>query len=172
MTYIYFVSDGEFIKIGIAKDVRARMHNLQTGNPKRLKLLKTIECNSNLDARIQEETFHRKYRKYSACGEWFRMNDELCNYVGVINEARVGADLAQTIKQSEEHLAMLNEQTIEMHNILKEEHRQLSIAQERHLKVLSETLRLQKANRKEKTKKVIRHTSDYLSYGAQAWGAT
>lgn len=54
------------IKVGVAKDVHARMRTLQTGNPRPLRLLYALP-----GAHALEATFHRKLRRSRLCGEWF-----------------------------------------------------------------------------------------------------
>lgn len=133
MTYVYFVTDGDFIKIGIAKDVKKRLQTLQTGNPKRLKVLKTIALQDD-EARMQEENYHRKFRDYNACGEWFKMCDELCVAIGLPNLIK---DRERAIESCEKYLGWLKEQTetnttqlMRTHELVLEEQKQLKIAQE------------------------------------------
>ena len=80
MTSVYFITDGEFIKIGIAKDVKSRLKALQTGNPKELFILKTIEYGDG-EVYYQESMFHNKFAKTRAVGEWFSMSKELLSFV-------------------------------------------------------------------------------------------
>lgn len=69
--FVYFVSDGSFVKIGIADDLKKRMKGLQTGNPKPLSLLAVVPTVSKDAARILEQKLHYAYSRYRACGEWF-----------------------------------------------------------------------------------------------------
>ena len=75
--YVYFVAQAEsrFIKIGATADVTARVRQLQTGNPQRLIILRTIEFESADDARSCEALLHERYRSLGlgAYGEWFAM---------------------------------------------------------------------------------------------------
>lgn len=142
MTYVYFVSDGEFVKIGIAKDVKKRLQTLQTGNPMKLKVLKTIALQDD-EARRQEEYYHRKFREYNACGEWFKMCDELCNAIGLPNFIK---DRERTIESGEKYLGWLKEQTeantkqlMRTHELVIEELKQLKTAQE-NLSVVEDKL--------------------------------
>lgn len=54
------------IKVGVAKDVHARMRTLQTGNPRQLRLLYVVP-----GAHALETKFHRQLRHSRLCGEWF-----------------------------------------------------------------------------------------------------
>lgn len=71
--YVYFVSDGEFIKIGIAQNPISRLSELQTGNAKELKILFVIRYFDFVDARHIEKALHDKYCHYMVRGEWFNI---------------------------------------------------------------------------------------------------
>lgn len=68
MTNIYFISDGESIKIGRSKDIESRRVGLQTANSEKLEVLYIIEG--------MEESFethiHGICEKYRISGEWFK----------------------------------------------------------------------------------------------------
>lgn len=68
-TNLYFIqcSQGGYIKIGLAKNVDARLESLQTGNPFRLSIIGVIE---NIDPSL-EKKLHKKYSKYHVLNEWF-----------------------------------------------------------------------------------------------------
>lgn len=76
--YVYFVAQAEsnFVKIGATSDVGARLRQLQTGNPQRLIILRTIEFKFAEDARDFEALLHERYRRlgYGAYGEWFALS--------------------------------------------------------------------------------------------------
>ena len=40
---IYLISDGELVKIGYSQNPIKRLNQLQTGHPKKLKLIKTFD---------------------------------------------------------------------------------------------------------------------------------
>ena len=84
--YVYFISDGDFVKIGIAENVDKRMIELQTGNARELKCLFAIPvhvtrgyvehysvCRSIPDHNaIDLETFlHKGFGASHVNGEWF-----------------------------------------------------------------------------------------------------
>ena len=71
MFHVYFIQAGDFIKIGIAKDVSCRLDALQTGNHRKLKLLKTIEMPSYQIALDVERTLHKLFKKDRVHREWF-----------------------------------------------------------------------------------------------------
>lgn len=70
---VYLITDGEYVKVGIAKNVQNRRNELQTSNPKTLRIAATIEYGG-----IElEHKLHTKYAKYHARGEWFKLSKEI-----------------------------------------------------------------------------------------------
>lgn len=74
--YIYFVRMGAFVKIGITRDVAARMKAIQTSSPEKIVLLK-IERGTVED----EQRFHHRFRRYRANGEWFALQGWLATFL-------------------------------------------------------------------------------------------
>ncbi len=77
---LYFIGDGERIKIGIAENPFERLKQLQTGNPLKLKMLLAIHLQNDGDI---EQLLHDKLTSYHAHGEWFDISfasalDHLC----------------------------------------------------------------------------------------------
>lgn len=68
--YIYAASDSHGnIKIGISKDPKRRIENLNVGNPYKLELVFTKET---VGEHYQDETaLHAKFKDNRLCGEWF-----------------------------------------------------------------------------------------------------
>jgi predicted GIY-YIG superfamily endonuclease len=93
---IYFITDNNgFIKIGVTDDLEARLKQLQTGNPHRLSVIRTIstrQIRKYTDYEV-ENALHFHFRKYNADkennnSEWFesvpvlkllKLNDEELN---------------------------------------------------------------------------------------------
>ena len=74
---IYFISDGEFIKIGYTdRDVESRLKSLQTGNPKKLVLLGQMDGNESKEAEL-----HEQFKALRANGEWFKSSSVLIRYI-------------------------------------------------------------------------------------------
>jgi|GEM_PF-3493394 len=73
---IYFISSGEFIKIGIANNPKQRLRDLQTASPVKLKIIYTIPGTENL-----EKILHEIFNEYRECGEWFRYEGGLKSFV-------------------------------------------------------------------------------------------
>ena len=70
-SFVYFISNGESVKIGKANNVEYRCKTLQSGTDKHLIILKTIECENQATAYELEKQLHSKYSKYHTKGEWF-----------------------------------------------------------------------------------------------------
>lgn len=68
--YLYFISDSENIKVGIAKDIRKRIKSLQTGNPYGLTVYRTVKI-PEAYAKIIENDVHSYLSQYRLTGEWF-----------------------------------------------------------------------------------------------------
>ena len=71
MSWVYIVSDGEDIKIGKANDYVRRISELQTGNKKKLTLVRLIETETEQIALDLEHGLHKMCKKYRILGEWF-----------------------------------------------------------------------------------------------------
>lgn len=69
--YVYLISDGKYIKIGITKDLQTRLRELQVANPNQLELICAIPLKSEKDARDLEERLHHEYDEFYIRGEWF-----------------------------------------------------------------------------------------------------
>lgn len=70
--YVYFVSDGEFVKIGVSKDVAFRLKKMQTSSPRVLKLLWCIETHAPY---LIETALHTVLKSRRINGEWFDILD-------------------------------------------------------------------------------------------------
>lgn len=73
MQSVYFVSDGEFIKIGKAVSVPIRLKALQCGSPRKLTLLGTRND-------VEEYEVHALFSKFRVRGEWFRYCVEIVDF--------------------------------------------------------------------------------------------
>lgn len=70
--YLYAISDGSAVKLGkSAAHPSTRLAALQTGNPRRLKLIGLKKVNNRHTA---EAAMHAKYIKNNILGEWFELN--------------------------------------------------------------------------------------------------
>ncbi len=79
---MYIISDGTgFYKIGVSKDVTARIKNLQTANATKFKLVLTIE---SVGAANLEKFFHCFFNDKRVEGEWFKLTEEDLLKVGKV----------------------------------------------------------------------------------------
>lgn len=97
MFFVYFITDGEYTKIGYAQDVDKRMLALQTGNPHKLELLLKLPFATEAEARETEVFLHKSLRPFSASGEWFKIdNIRPTDYYGR-NEEEITEEHSQII---------------------------------------------------------------------------
>lgn len=68
--FIYIVQAGEFVKIGIAVDVKVRLSELQVGCPYQMSLLRFWR---SLKPARDERMIHHKLKPYRVRGEWFKL---------------------------------------------------------------------------------------------------
>ena len=86
--FCYFVENGRHVKIGYTGNLEQRMHDLQTANSEKLRLICAIPFRSVELAEKCEKKLHKKFEKYRITGEWFnilyRINTlELREVIGV-----------------------------------------------------------------------------------------
>jgi len=72
--YVYYITDGLRVKVGIAKNVAKRVKALQTGNGGKLEIVHTIPFSSRALAFKKEASLHKMYSSYRMHGEWFSLN--------------------------------------------------------------------------------------------------
>lgn len=68
--WVYFIKCGDFYKVGIADNVKSRIHNLQCATPYPIELVKAWQC---MDAASQERTIHNLLGRFHERGEWFKL---------------------------------------------------------------------------------------------------
>ena len=77
-TYVYFMGElgakrtPKSVKIGVATSPEIRLKELQTGNPRELKILITLGPMGSSEAYNIEQLLHRKFRRWHMRGEWFK----------------------------------------------------------------------------------------------------
>ncbi len=80
---VYFAGCKDMVKIGYTTDIKKRLSSLQTGAPFAITLLATVPAASPQD----EKELHRKFKKYRIAGggaEWFRLTQEIADYIAAI----------------------------------------------------------------------------------------
>ena len=97
---MYFIKAGEYLKIGIAKDVKNRLSALQTGNPIRFELCGIVDNLSRSQATHYEKKLHIFYRNCRVNGEWFKRDkfDAYHNDIRTIIDGDGGFDLDSIVE--------------------------------------------------------------------------
>lgn len=80
---VYFISDGEAVKIGFSHSVMQRLKNLQTNHPRPLELLATVPGPWEL-----ERELHQKFAHLRVQGEWFRPEPDLMSFIHSLKRTR------------------------------------------------------------------------------------
>jgi hypothetical protein len=73
---VYFIGDGDAIKIGKANDVKTRLSSLRTGTHKTLTCLGVTK-----GGRRKERELHRQFEQHHIAGEWFKDCPEIRAYI-------------------------------------------------------------------------------------------
>lgn len=73
---LYFLSDGEYVKIGFSDNVKGRIPDIQVSNPKDLSVELVIDGDYALEQKI-----HNDLRKYHVRGEWFSYSEVVKGYI-------------------------------------------------------------------------------------------
>lgn len=96
---LYILQCDVFFKVGIAKDVNARVSSMQSGNPKKITIKRVY---STKLARKAERKAHEKLSNYKVSGEWFKCDLELVeeSVLSAIKEAELDAKEAVCISES------------------------------------------------------------------------
>jgi hypothetical protein len=68
---VYYVTDGTFVKVGYTTNLAKRLATLQTGNARKLEVLKVIQFSTALEAYKCEQRIHKSLTRYNVRGEWF-----------------------------------------------------------------------------------------------------
>jgi len=69
---VYFITDGQAVKIGKTKyHPCSRLAQLQTGNPRELKLITVAYTNPQIYGMEIESFFHSVFRDHRIRGEWY-----------------------------------------------------------------------------------------------------
>ena len=92
-TYVYLISNGEKVKIGISVHPQKRITELQGGNAAKLSFLKLIRCENRERSFELESALHETLRDVHVQGEWYDIR-ELCKAL-MISEETAGAEPAK-----------------------------------------------------------------------------
>lgn len=88
VSYVYFIADGEFVKIGKANDVNQRKASLETGNPRDLTILGTITCDSEAESFSLEKKLHRHFEPWNHRGEWFIIGPQILDFISTVTSTQ------------------------------------------------------------------------------------
>lgn len=77
---VYFIQSGDFVKIGVSSNVKARLQTLQTAHFRKLKILHVIAC---CDSGIIEKALHQHFKKFmtESKNEWFYFDADLKEFI-------------------------------------------------------------------------------------------
>jgi hypothetical protein len=84
---IYFISDGDSIKIGRSKDVTARMKDLSCGSARPLSLIASVNGHSKHESKV-----HAELADYRLNGEWFADCQEVRSAISRYVESGISVD--------------------------------------------------------------------------------
>lgn len=74
--FVYFVTDGDAVKIGFAINPFKRLQELQVSHHRVLRMIGTISAPD-----YQERMLHNRFRHLRIRGEWFRLEDDILDFV-------------------------------------------------------------------------------------------
>jgi len=97
MRYIYLIQslENSYYKIGVSKDPKSRLKQLQTGNASELRL---IDAYQSEYANKIEKTLQRRYSHLRKEGEWFDMG--VSNEVSFPKECQQIEETLEILKKS------------------------------------------------------------------------
>ena len=73
---IYFIRDGDAVKIGFAADPKNRLRSLRTGNSRKIFILGVMDGGLN-----EEAALHLRFGSDRIRGEWFRLSHEIISFI-------------------------------------------------------------------------------------------
>ncbi len=76
--FVYFIADGEFVKIGYSADWRSRLKALQTSNPRELSAVAVIAGTI-----ADERALHKRFAadRLRPDNEWFRFSEAIRDFI-------------------------------------------------------------------------------------------
>jgi hypothetical protein len=90
--HVYFLRDGDRVKIGHASSLKQRISKLQVGSARPLTLIGVVPGSREI-----ERFIHWQFRKHRERGEWFRIEGALAQFLAE-NFARDNADAESSMK--------------------------------------------------------------------------
>ena len=77
---VYFIKQGDYVKIGFTNRFKARLTQLQVSSPIKLEVLAIIDGDKS-----DEQKFHEQFKHISSNGEWFMQCDELKSFIDLLD---------------------------------------------------------------------------------------
>lgn len=74
---LYFLKLGDHVKIGYGRDIMTRARTIQAQGPIAAELIGWLECGP-----AKERELHQRFKHLHERNEWFRLNDELWDFIG------------------------------------------------------------------------------------------
>ena len=74
-TFVYFITNGQEVKIGVSMHPEKRIKEIQSSNPLDLSFLKIIKCTDRNQAFEVEGTLHEILWECHKRGEWYDLKD-------------------------------------------------------------------------------------------------
>lgn len=74
--YVYFIQQGEYVKVGRAVDVPQRLDAFNIGSPLELSLLVAVPAHADLEGAI-----HARFEHLRQKGEWFTAGPDLMEFI-------------------------------------------------------------------------------------------
>lgn len=66
---VYFITDGEYTKIGRGKHIRPIINRINTSNPRKISLVALVE--GHLDV---QKKLHKEFQRQKVHGEWYEIS--------------------------------------------------------------------------------------------------
>jgi Meiotically Up-regulated Gene 113 (MUG113) protein len=83
--FVYFISDGDHVKIGVSANPEKRLATLQTASSQKLWIVCKVEGTFEY-----ERQFHERFRAHRVQGEWFLYADEIRAFICAEENWRMG----------------------------------------------------------------------------------
>jgi hypothetical protein len=77
LQHVYFITDGQYVKIGFSGNVRGRLHDLQVASPRKLIIAGVVPYGT----KSLEQELHQQFKHLRIRGEWFKIAPELTEYI-------------------------------------------------------------------------------------------
>ena len=83
--YVYFITDGQYVKIGRTNNVKQRLSCLQTSSAVQLRIISIIPCMEYWISKDIERDLHCYFGEYHTSGEWFNILDN-ADYLSIVDQ--------------------------------------------------------------------------------------